>query len=231
MLKFELYSFIIQNLKIMLIQKLLNGAITLQELVSDGLKEEVRNLLAKVENGKEQVVQAVKKVMKFISKLSTGKQTINLVEFYKAGNKNQPLYIWPNFQTILDEATENGKVPVVEIDETFFQYENTEGVNDNDAMTELKEAPIDLATVDGRLEARKRLGALACFLKKQPKAKKGELLINGNANVIGWFKTQSGSVMRGHCRWVSGGRGWYCGSSDLGGWDADRGFWSRNGEA
>jgi hypothetical protein len=214
-----------------LTEKVLDGTITLTELVSEEFKKEIRTLRTAVENGKEQVVQAVKKVMKFVSKVSTGKQTINLVEFYKTGNKKQPLYIWPNFQTILDQATENGAVPEVEIDETFYQYQNTETVTDNDAMAKLKEAPIDLGTVEGRLEARKRLGAMAYFLKQQPKAEAGELLTNGYANVIGWFKTKSGSVLDGYCDWGSGGQKWYCDGVDLSEWDADRRFWSRNGEA
>lgn len=213
-----------------LTEKVLDGTITLTELVSEEFKKEIRTLRAVAENGKEQVVQAVKKVMKFVSKLTTGKQTINLVEFYKTGNKKQPLYIWPNFQTILDEATENGAVPEVEIDETFYQHQNTETVTDNDAMAELKETPIDLGTAEGRLEARKRLGALAHFLKQQPKAEKGELLTNGYANVIGWFKIQSGSVLRGFCLWSSGDQKWYCFGNDLGEWHADLRFWSRNGE-
>ena len=215
----------------MLTKKFLDGTITFTELISEEFKNEIRTLQAKMENGKEQVVQAVKKVMKFVSKLTTGKQTINLVEYYKAGNKKQPLYIWPNFQTILNEATENGEVPEVEIDETFYQHQNTESVTDNNAMTELKETPIDLGTAEGRLEARKRLGTMAFFLKKQPKAEKGELLTNGYANVMGWFKTKSGSVLGGRCGWNSGDQEWDCLSYGLSKWSAARRFWSRNGEA
>lgn len=212
----------------MLTKKFLDGTITLQELTGEVFKNEIRNLLAKTENSKEQVVQAVKKVMKFVSKLSTGKQTINLVEFYKTGNKKQPLWLGDNFQQILKEATSDSET--VEIDETFYQHQNTETVTDNDAMAELKETPIDLGTAEGRLEARKRLGAMAHFLKQQPKAEKGELLTNGYANVIGWFKTKSGSVFRGYCDWDAGSQEWGCYSRGLGGWDADHGFWSRNGE-
>lgn len=215
----------------MLTEKFLDGTITFQELTSEGFKKEIRNLLAKAENGKEQVMQVMKKVMKFVSKLSTGKQTINLVDFYKTGNKKQPLYIWPNFQTLLNEATENGEVPTVEIDETFYQHQNTERVTDNDAMAELKEAPADMGTAEGRLEARKRLGVLAYFLMQQPKGDKGELLTNGCANVIGWFKTKSGSVFSGNCRWNAAYQKWFCYGYDLSYWDADRRFWSRNGEA
>ena len=97
-------------------------------------------------------------------------------------------------------------------------------------MAELKEVPIDLGTAEGRLEARKRLGAMAHFLKQQPKAEKGELLTNGYANVIGWFKTKSGSVLNGLCGWRSVGQKWGCRSSGLSYWSADRRFWSRNGE-
>ena len=212
----------------MLLQKFLDGTITFPELASEGFKKEIRNLLAKAENSKEQVVQAVKKVMKFVSKLTTGKQTINLVEFYKTGNKKQPLWLGDNFQQILKEATSDSET--VEIDEIFYQHQNTETVTDNDAMAELKEVPIDLGTAEGRLEARKRLGAMAHFLKQQPKAEKGELLTNGYANVIGWFKTKSGSVLNGLCGWRSVGQKWGCRSSGLSYWSADRRFWSRNGE-
>ncbi len=215
----------------MLIKKFLDGTITFTELISEEFKNEIRTLQVKVENDKEQVVQAVKKVMKFISKLTTGKQTINLVEFFKTGNKKQPLYIWPNFQTILNEATEDGSIPEVEIDETFYQHQNTESVTDNDAMTELKETPIDLGTAEGRLEARKRLGTMAYFLKKQPKAEKGQLFTNGYANVMGWFKTKSGSVLRGYCGWCSDVQKWDCYSFGLSKCYAVRRFWSRNGEA
>lgn len=213
----------------MLLEKILNGTITASELVSESLKKEIRNLLAKGETAEEQVVQVVKKVMKFISLLSTGKQTINLVEFYKVGDKKQPLWLSDNFQQILKEATSDSET--VEIDETFYKFTNTEGVTDNDAIAELKEAPIDLGTAEGRLEARKRLGTMAYFLKKQPKAEKGDLLTNGYANVIGWFKTQSGSVFDGCCDWYSGLQEWYCDSDGLGHWDAGRRFWSRNGDA
>jgi hypothetical protein len=216
----------------MLTKKFLDGTITFTELISEEFKNEIRTLQDKLYNGKEQVVQAVKKVMKFVSKLSTGKQTINLIEFYKAGNKKQPLHIWPKFQTLLNEATENGQVPEVEIDETFYQYENSESVTDNDAMAELKEAPADMATAEGRLEARKRLGVLAYFLTQQPKAEEGELLTNGYANIIGWFKTKAGSVFSGSCYWNPDRQEWRCSSDDLGGdWDAGHWFWSRNGEA
>ncbi len=176
------------------------------------------------------VPQVAKKVMKFISnsKISTGKETINLVDFYKMVNKNQPLYFWGNFIQILNEATENGAVPTVEIDETFYQYQNTEGVTDNDAIAELKESIIDLGTAEGRLEARKRLGVMAYFLKKQPKAEKGQLLTNGNANVIGWFKLNSGSVLSAGCRWYSYDQEWGCLGRGLGKWHAEHGFWSRN---
>ncbi len=213
----------------MLTKKFLDGTITFTELISEEFKNEIRTLQAKMENGKEQVVQAVKKVMKFVSKLSTGKQTINLVEFYKTGNKKQPLWLGDNFQQILKEATSDSET--VEIDETFYQHQNTETVTDNDAMAELKETQIDLGTAEGRLEARKRLGAMAHFLKQQPKAEKGELLTNGYANVIGWFKTKSGSVFDGRCHWDAGNQEWDCRSDDLGRWDADHRFWSRNGEA
>lgn len=213
----------------MLTKKFLDGTITFTELISEEFKNEIRTLQAKMENGKEQVVQAVKKVMKFVSKLSTGKQTINLVEFYKTGNKKQPLWLGDNFQQILKEATSDSET--VEIDETFYQHQNTETVTDNDAMAELKETQIDLGTAEGRLEARKRLGAMAHFLKQQPKAEKGELLTNGYANVIGWFKTKSGSVFDGFCFWHAGSQEWNCRSYDLSGWNAGRRFWSRNGEA
>lgn len=173
-----------------------------------------------------------KKAMKFISKLSTGTQTINLVEFYKTGNKKQPLYFWPNFQTILNEATENGDVPNVDIDETFYQHQNTESITDNNAMAGLKESIIDLGTAEGRLEARKRLGVLAYFLRQQPKAEKGDLLIIGYANVIGWFKTKSGSVFCAGAYWRSGAQEWYCYGYVLDSeWSAGHRFWSRNGEA
>ena len=168
------------------------------------------------------------KIMKFISKLSTGKQVINLVEFYKAGNKNQPLYIWPNFQKILDEATSDSVT--VEIDETFFQYLNNEAVQDNAVMAELKEVVVDMGTAEGRLEARKRLATLAFFLSKQPKAEAGELLTNGYANVIGWFKTKSGSVFSLCASWDSGSQEWGCVDDELGEWLPERQFWSRNGE-
>lgn len=213
----------------MLTKKFLDGTITFTELISEEFKNEIRTLQAKMENGKEQVVQAVKKVMKFVSKLSTGKQTINLVEFYKTGNKKQPLWLGDNFQQILKEATSDSET--VEIDETFYQHQNTETVTDNDAMAELKETQIDLGTAEGRLEARKRLGAMAHFLKQQPKAEKGELLTNGYANVIGWFKTKSGSVFNGCCGWNADYQEWDCRSDDLGYWGAGRRFWSRNGEA
>ena len=213
----------------MLTKKFLDGTITFTELISEEFKNEIRTLQAKMENGKEQVVQAVKKVMKFVSKLSTGKQTINLVEFYKTGNKKQPLWLGDNFQQILKEATSDSET--VEIDETFYQHQNTETVTDNDAMAELKETQIDLGTAEGRLEARKRLGAMAHFLKQQPKAEKGELLTNGYANVIGWFKTKSGSVFNGYCDWFADYQEWYCFSFDLSDWSADQRFWSRNGEA
>lgn len=169
------------------------------------------------------------KIMKFVSKLSTGKQVINLVQFYKAGNKNQPLYIWPNFQKVLDEATSDSAT--VEIDETFFQHQNTEAVHDNDAMAELKEGIVDLSSAEGRLEARKRLAVLAFFLAKQPKAEAGELLTNGNANIIGWFKTKNGSVFSRYVYWSSVDQGWGCGGGGLNVWNPERQFWSRNGEA
>jgi hypothetical protein len=168
------------------------------------------------------------KNMKFVSKLSTGKQTIDLLAFYKAGQENQPLYIWPNFQKVLDEATEHGAVASVEIDETFFQHQNTESITDTDAIAELSETIIDLATADGRLEARKRLGTLAFFLSKQPKAQSGDLITTGYANVIGWFKTKDGSVFSLYARWYSGDQLWDCDASDLHEWSAGRRFWSRN---
>lgn len=210
----------------MLLEKIISGEITVTELTSKTLKDEILSLMNGV---KTVVVTATKKVMKFVSKLSTGKQTIDLVAFYKVGKKDQPLYIWPNFQKVLDEATEHGGVASVEIDETFFQYQNTESVTDNDAIAELSESIIDLGTVEGRLEARKRLGILACFLAKQPKAEAGDLLTNGYANVIGWFKTSSGSVFSLYAGWRSDVREWRCFGHGLSRpWGADHRFWSRN---
>lgn len=199
-----------------------------QKMFSENTMEFFKEFQAFVEKWEGTV--GLKKAMKFISKLSTGAQTINLVEFYKTGNKQQPLWLSDNFQKILKEATSDCET--VEIDETFYQHQNNESITDNNAMKELNEAIIDLGTAEGRLEARKRLGTLAYFLKQQPKAEKGDLLTNGFANVIGWFKIKSGSVFSAYARWFSGGQEWSCYAYDLGpGWGAGHRFWSRNGEA
>lgn len=172
----------------------------------------------------------LKKTMKFISKLSTSTQTINLVEFYKTGTKKQPLWLSDNFQKILKEVTSDSET--IEIDETFYQHQNNGSITENNVMAVLNESIIDLGTAEGRLEARKRLGALAYFLKQQPKAEKGDLLTNGYANVIGWFKTKSGSVFGASAYWGSGAQAWGCGAYGLRvAWLAGRRFWSRNEEA
>jgi|GEM_PF-6532695 len=186
----------------MLIQKYLDRTITLDEFVSEEFRSEIAEIYAKAKNGEEQVVQAVKKAMKFISKLSTGTQTINLVEFFKAGNKKQPLFLSDNFKKILKEATSDSKT--VEITEMFYQHQSIESIRDNSAMAALNEVVIDLGTAPGRLEARKRLGTLAYFLKQQP----NDLLINGYSNVIGWFKTQSGSLFGASADWNSDSQSW-----------------------
>lgn len=66
--------------------------------ISEEAKKEIREVLAKLQSGASAVAN---KVMKFISKLATGKQTINLIEFYKSGNKKQPLWLSDNFQQLL----------------------------------------------------------------------------------------------------------------------------------
>lgn len=171
----------------------------------------------------------IARVMKFISKLSTGTQTINLIEFYKTGNKKQPLWLSDKFKKILKEATIDSET--VEIDETFYQYQNNEeGVAGSIIMIALNEAISDLGTIEGRLEMRKRLGVLAFYLKKQPKARNGDLITNCYTNVIGWCKTQSGSVLSAGAD--SGDRMWYCDTHDIdGNWPRGYRFWSRNGEA
>lgn len=208
----------------MLVEKIISGEITAIELTSKALKDE---LLTLIKNATKAVVDPVKKVMKFISKLSTGKQTIDLKAFYKAGNKKQPLYISSNFQKVLDEVI--GEVDDVVTDETFYQHQNRESISDENAMAELSETIIDLSTVAGGYEARKRLATLAFFLSKQPKAQSGQLIITGYANVIGWFKTKDGSVFSLCAYWFSDDRKWYCSGRDLSsGWGAGRRFWSRN---
>ncbi len=171
----------------------------------------------------------VKRVMKFVSVLSTGKQKINLVDFYKLENHEQSLNIWPDFWFLLREATEEDRTPEVEIDETFYQYKNMESSTGDGVRTELSEGFIDLRDSQGRLEARKRLGAAAFFLKKQPGGEKGELIANGSFNIAGWFVFSRGSVMMGcSFSWNSTTKSWDCDARLLGQLPAGRRWWSRN---
>ncbi len=203
----------------MLLEKIISGKITAIELTSKALKDEINFLFVNIKQ---------KIVMKFISKLSTGKQTVDLVAFYKAGNKAKRLCMFPKFKKVLDECTENGKFSSVEIDETFYQYQNTDKAQCKFIQEYLKEGIVDLSTDVGKLEARKRLATLAVFLKKQPKAEAGELLKNGYSNWIGKFKTTSGSMFFLSARWIIDGKKWHCIEEEFLFRTSNDYFWSSN---
>jgi hypothetical protein len=158
------------------------------------------------------------KTLKKVSKIETGKHTVNLLEFYKKVNPLLPLCLFPDFKTIVDEAISDGVL--IEIDETFFEYQNDKTITDDNAMAELNETVIDLTTATGRLEMRKRLGTLVVFLQKQS---------TGNVEniIIGYTRTSTGFVSSVSVNWCLA-----CFAFGLWHWRG-RGrsrFWSRNGD-
>ncbi len=201
--------------------------------ISEDTKNELRELLAKAKNGATEIVQTIAKtVTKFIKKVAIEKQTktINLKDFFTAGKKDQPLYIWDNFKAALDDATSDEVNAPTDPDQ-FFLHETTKTAADNDVMNSVKENIIDLSTAEGRLEARKRFGALAHLLSNQPTGQDGYLQTNGYSTIIGWMKLKSGNVLTVRCGWDAGDRRWRCNGSGQGEWCAGHQFFSRNGEA
>lgn len=203
-----------------------------QETSDQNLKKEIQQILALVSNGAKKVVEAVKKVTKFVKEIALPKQekAINLNEFFTQGKKDQPLYIWDNFKSALDDATSDKKKAPTDPDQ-FFLHETTQKAMGNDIMKSVKEDVVDLSTAEGRVEARKRFGALAHLLSNQSTGQDGYLQTNGYSTTIGWMKLKSGVVLAVSVYWGSGGRKWRCGGDDLGKWRAEHQFFSRNGEA
>lgn len=73
------------------------------------------------------------------------------------------------------------------------------------------------------------LSLLITLTKKQKNGEKGQLLMNGYANIIGYFKDTDGDVRSVRCSWGAGSGQWYCYGWLPDDWYAGAQFLSRNG--
>ncbi len=164
--------------------------------------------------------------MKLVSIITTPKRTINLVKFFNSNNKKIPLTLSHNFMEIVRDATSDGQTVIID-KQSLFCYRNSISIIEYEYLEKLESPFVDLKTEEGRLEARKRLGVLVYLLMQQKKGEQHQLLVNGKANVIGWFKTLSGSKRSTHMSWSSHFKKWDGGSRSLGTWYPYRRFWFR----
>lgn len=177
-----------------------------------------------IDQKKEKEMMAIK----LLEKISKEEQevAINLIDFYNDDLRSLPLRFDGEFKQLLHEATMDDVCAPTEAYGLF-------------AFQAYKRAPekpdfiIDLATPEGRLEARRRLGLMACLLKKQPKGESGVLPTDGGI-VFGWVKFKDGIV---HYFYVSGffaedDPEWVCNSNSMKkGWPYGAWWLSDNNEA
>lgn len=143
----------------------------------------------------------------FVKTITLNLLRTDLKDFYVSGERMS--VDDSGFQKFLRDALTDGIVSKGE-EVNYHAYTTVGTANDREIAEMVGEKVIDLSTVAGKAEARRRLNFLKHLIRGHQKGNRTQLLDSGYRNAIGWFKLESGSNVAVGCYYFAGGHQWRC---------------------